>query len=710
MISQQRNWIGRSKGAKISFEVAETPTAVSSATTPSIQLDKINVFTTRPDTLYGVQYLALSLTHPLTTQLAESDTQLQAFIEEATNLPAESKAGFLLSQVKAIHPLRSLSKYVIKNLPIFVAPYVLEYGEGAVMGVPAHDSRDYAFWQENMGAKRVQRVIDPPVESNQGAQVTSQNGLYTGHGTLSAQCIPFDGMPSKEGGEAIVRYLAEQKKGHATENYRLRDWLISRQRYWGTPIPIIHCSKCGAVPVPIEQLPVELPNLDGSELRGKMGNPLDTADEWVNTTCPKCSHPAKRDTDTMDTFVDSSWYYMRFADPHNAHGPFSPEAAKAMLPVDMYIGGVEHAILHLLYARFIFKFLSSIGRIPTESQGAAEPFTKLISQGMVHGRTYSDPETGRFLHPVEVSITKESGPIIIKTGQTPKISYEKMSKSKYNGVDPATCIAQYGADATRAHMLFSAPVAEILEWDETKIVGITRWFGRIWRIVNALRSDTDLDLKNSSTFLESRSDKRNPSTALKNSTAAYLLTQETISSVTTALDQTLTLNTLISDLIKYTNYIHDDESSLAASTRYEMTNTLLRLLAPIAPSFSEECWERLHSSHLPTPIPSIFTTPFPQALTASELDSLRQQYAQTSKQDIAVQINGKLRFVVGIVRPSEELSEEEKKSFLIDEIVRTEEGKRWFEEKEDFEIARARKVIVAGGGKVMNIVFAKRKS
>jgi leucyl-tRNA synthetase len=479
VLAMQRNWLGKSEGAIIRFPLqAKREDAISK--------DPIQVFTTRPDTLVGVQYLALSLAHPLVVSLAKRSPKLQEFLDKASSFPEGSKAGYLLPDVYVKNPLSTLSDAPIctkELLPVYVAPYVLEgYGEGAVMGVPGHDTRDHEFWTQHRPDCPVREVVRPMEAPQISKTNQKQHEILTKPGVLTSRCGSMEGMTSQEAATKIVSDLeAAGKLAEASSNWKLRDWLISRQRYWGTPIPIVHCRQCGAVPVPVSDLPVELPALPGSYFHKKAGNPLESADDWVNTPCPRCAGPARRDTDTMDTFVDSSWYFMRYIDPHNLDQPFSPAKADATLPVDIYIGGIEHAILHLLYARFMSKFLASIALWPSGGGAAnhAEPFHRLITQGMVHGKTYSDPRTGRFLHPDEVDLRDPKAPTVTATGARPTISWEKMSKSKHNGVDPSTCIATYGADVTRAHMLFQAPVGQVLEWDDARIVGIQRWFGKL---------------------------------------------------------------------------------------------------------------------------------------------------------------------------------------------------------------------------------------
>ncbi|EPE29963.1 Nucleotidylyl transferase [Glarea lozoyensis ATCC 20868] len=479
--SMQKNWLGKSEGAKIKFGI----TAFKHKSIPDVE-----VFTTRPDTLYGVQYLALAATHPLVQTLAAEDTNLQTFLTELPNMPPESKMGYLLPDVRATNPLafeKATPDATKASLPIYVASYVLsDYGEGAVMGVPGHDTRDHAFWKCNRPDDPVRVVVAAPAQDVPAVPHVP----FIQPGQLTSHSGPLAGLSSSKAAQEILRILTKHGRGEAAETWRLRDWLISRQRYWGTPIPIIHCSSCGAVPVPEEDLPVKLPQVSEHWAKGRSGNPLESAHDWINTPCPKCGQAAKRDTDTMDTFVDSSWYYMRYVDVNNETMMINPRIANTHLPVDIYIGGVEHAILHLLYARFISKFLAAtelwpFGQLPMIR---GEPFQTVLAQGMVHGKTYTDPSTGRFLKSAEVELQKSS-PIITATGQAPLVSFQKMSKSKYNGVDPSTCISKYGADATRAHILFQAPVSEVLEWDENKIAGVTRWMRRLYDHLHEWRAE-----------------------------------------------------------------------------------------------------------------------------------------------------------------------------------------------------------------------------
>ncbi|KAI4126337.1 MAG: hypothetical protein LQ347_005014, partial [Umbilicaria vellea] len=654
VLSMQRNWLGKSEGARIRFPVSRQGIYEQANFT-------IEAFTTRPDTLFGVQYLAVSSTHPIAASLVEKHSDLKAFIDAIPSLPADSKAGFLLPGVFATNPLSysdSSPDAVKAPLPIYVAPYVLgDYGDGAVMGVPGHDIRDHAFWRQNRGDEDIRIVVEPAKDATTGQDDVSgarpNDEVFVHHGVLTARCGDLIGIPSIEAAQKIVSLLSQAGEyAIRAESWRLRDWLISRQRYWGTPIPMVHCQQCGAVPVPAEDLPVELPKLDGDWFRGKGGNPLESAAEWVNTACPKCGEGAKRDTDTMDTFVDSSWYFMRFPDPHNATAAFAPSAAEAFLPVDIYVGGVEHAILHLLYARFLAKFIATTPLWPSGGglDNNGEPFQKLISQGMVHGKTYSDPDTGRFLKPAEVDLQDNANPRIFKTGEPPNVSWEKMSKSKYNGVDPTVCIKKYGADATRAHILFQAPVTEVLEWDEERIVGVQRWFGRIWRLAHAAQQALPEATASLRTPTGERTSPPLPPILTLTDSEAHIWaeTQRTISSVTTSLTKTFTLNTLISDLMNLTNVLSSASPSPNPALLHHATSAILRMLAPVAPAVAEECWEHLHSPQARTSnaqrVQSILTAPFP-------LPDRSLHTHQRTRQTCVVQENGKLRFAIDIHLP-----------------------------------------------------------
>ncbi|KAF8245181.1 leucyl-tRNA synthetase [Wilcoxina mikolae CBS 423.85] len=644
--TMQKNWIGKSTGAKVRFPIKV-----------GHESGKVEVFTTRLDTLPGVQYLALSISHPLVTAQAESNEALKKFVTEAkanltaTAVDAKSKRGFLLPDIECLNPLLS------ESIPVYVAEYVLEgYGEGAVMGVPGHDTRDHAFWLENCPGGQIRTVIEPCT-----VQSSKLEYIFTGNGQLVDATGEYKGLKSAEAQKVFLEKLGSEWAEESTQ-WRLRDWLVSRQRYWGTPIPIIHCSSCGPVPVPEKDLPVTLP--EGISIRGRGGSPLAHAEEWVNVPCPSCNAPAKRDTDTMDTFIDSSWYWARYIDPQNPHELFDSKKADQLLPVDLYIGGVEHAILHLLYSRFIAKFLAGpAGHWPNPSNSTAEPFKKLVTQGMVHGLTFTDPETGRFLKPDEL-------PKLLASGVNPNKSYEKMSKSKYNGVDPVDCISTHGADATRAHVLFAAPVGDVLNWDEDKIVGVRRFLLRV------------LKLADTYTFSPDAVD---PGDFNDHERKVWKLLQQTVGSITEAFADTMALNTTVSDLMKLENPLTASLKSCSPAMAYHATQTLLRLMAPITPAVAEEAWEMLHrGTEMEGTL--VLEMGWPKVDT--------RVVEEAGKRDVAVAVNGKVRFMVGVVGGLEELEEEGLRAL----VEGRKEWEKWGKGK------KVVRVVVGKGGKLVNFV------
>ncbi|KND93471.1 Leucine--tRNA ligase, mitochondrial [Tolypocladium ophioglossoides CBS 100239] len=691
VLTQQKNWLGQSTGALVKFPVMSFGADVGAA---------IEVFTTRPDTLFGVHYLALSASHPVVEKLAGQDPELQAFLDTLPGLPPDSKVGYLLPRLRAINPLayhEDTPDATKASLPIYVAPYVLgDYGEGAVMGVPGHDLRDHSFWRTHQQDQPIRIVLAASEDETTTAVATEP---FVEHGYMTEHSGLFKGKHSAEAGGMIVRILEATELAKPVERWRLRDWLISRQRYWGAPIPIVHCDSCGTVPVPDEQLPVELPEVDEHWTEGKTGNALESAPDFVNTTCPKCKGPARRDTDTMDTFVDSSWYYARFADPHNAEQLFSPEAGRH-LPVDIYLGGVEHAILHLLYARFIYKFLASTPLLPQyseETARSAEPFKRLITQGMVHGKTYINPANGKFLKPDEVDLSDPSTPKVVATGAAATVAFEKMSKSKYNGVDPTDFILKYGADSTRAHMLFQAPVGDILNWDESKISGVTRWLQRLHGQVVALAASPEstpikeyLDAK----FATLGSMEGAQLGQWDADVAVWREVQQTIGSVGRSYNEIYSLNTIVSDLMSLTNTLINNEKASDVVKRHA-ASTLICLLAPITPAFAEECWSVLHPSTA-----SIFkTAPFP-----AEDGTLAMPMLQPRQQSCAVQINGNIRGVVKITPPPAGLESEALRDWMVAAILETERGRERFGGGR-YDLKTAKRAIPVRGGKVINFVM-----
>jgi leucyl-tRNA synthetase len=428
VVTMQRNWIGRSEGAEVVFRCEE------------LDLD-FPVFTTRPDTLFGATFFVLAPEHPQLERLAAGsghEDEVRAYVGAALRESAEERGDE--ARRKTGVPLgRTVTNPVNgERIPVFVADYVLmEYGTGALMAVPAHDERDHAF----------ARAFDLPIREVVGGGEDVQAEPYTGDGPM-LNSGRFDGTDNREGYSAIVAWLESEGRGQASVNYRLRDWLLSRQRYWGCPIPIVYCEACGMVPVPDDQLPIELPEVEDYAPKGQ--SPLATVSDWVETTCPRCDAPARRETDTMDTFVDSSWYYLRYLDPRNAEAAWDRSAIDYWMPVDQYIGGVEHAILHLLYSRFFCKALSDLGHLDVQ-----EPFVNLFAQGM---------------------ITRDGA---------------KMSKSKGNTVSPRAFVERYGADAIRTYICFMGPPDRGGDWTDEGVEGVHRFLSRLWRLSEEVSQRTD---------------------------------------------------------------------------------------------------------------------------------------------------------------------------------------------------------------------------
>jgi len=470
--TMQRNWIGKSRGMEVQFPFDKASIGHEGT---------LKVFTTRPDTLMGATYVAVAAEHPLATQAAQGNPALQAFIDECksgsvaeADMATQEKKGMPTS-LFVEHPLTG------EKLPVWVANYVLmHYGDGAVMAVPAHDERDFEF------AHKYNLPVKAVVRTSAGDDVGSEwLAAYGEHGQL-INSAEFDGLDFAGAFDAIEAALIRKELGKSRTQFRLRDWGISRQRYWGCPIPIIHCPSCGDVPVPEDQLPVTLPE---NVVPDGAGSPLARMPEFYECTCPKCGTAAKRETDTMDTFVESSWYFARYASPNYEGGMVDPKAANHWLPVDQYIGGIEHAILHLLYARFFHKLMRDEGLVTSN-----EPFKNLLTQGMVVAETYYRVASNGgkdWFNPADVEIERDAKAKIIgarlKTDGLPVEigGTEKMSKSKNNGVDPQSMIDQYGADTCRLFMMFASPPDASLEWSDSGVEGASRFLRRVWRLAQA---------------------------------------------------------------------------------------------------------------------------------------------------------------------------------------------------------------------------------
>ena len=633
----QENWIGKSVGAYLEFPVKDSD-------------EKIAVFTTRPDTVYGVTYVVLAPEHPLTQKVtvAQQKAAVDAFIEEVSNeseieRTAEDKPKRgILTGGTVINPFNG------EEIPILIADYVLyEYGTGAVMGVPAHDTGDFKFATEQQLPIKV--VIVPENSEDNNPTLTE---AYTEPGIM-VNSGDFDGMQSTEGKTAIIDYAEKQGYGKARIQYRLRDWLISRQRYWGCPIPVVHCPNCGTVPVPDADLPVKLP--ENVEFTGRGASPLAKMDDWINVPCPNCSEPAKRETDTMDTFIDSSWYYLRYTDAINDQEAFKLEKANDWMNVDQYVGGIEHAILHLLYSRFFTKVLRDRGLVNVD-----EPFNRLLTQGMVQAMAYKNTKTGKYIPVDKVNPESPKDP---DTGDDLEVFYEKMSKSKYNGVDPKTVLGKYGADTARMFILFKAPPEKDLEWDDADVEGQFRFLNRVWRLVNGYAEKQPEVISNKELSKEEKGLRRAIHTAIKE--------------ISEDLEGDYQFNTAVSELMKLSNTLNDAKS-INSGVYQEGIGTLLILLAPFAPHIAEELWHNLgheNSIHLQT-----WPEVDPDALVVDEIT-------------LVIQIMGKTR---GTIQVPANSSKEELEKLARDSDI----GKRNLEGKE------VKKVIVVPG-KLVNFVVPK---
>lgn len=603
--TMQANWIGRSTGTRVLFPLMPLGHGESTVV--------VDVFTTRPDTLFGVTYMVLAPEHPLVDSLTQPGQQatVAAFRDEmartsATERTAEDrpKRGVPLG-AHVRHPLSGAP------VPVWIADYVLlDYGSGAVMGVPAHDSRDFDFARRH--GLPITVVITPDGQDPPGGEEGLEEA-FCDDGVL-VNSGAFNGLPSRLAKARITAALAAQQLGEEKTVYRLRDWLVSRQRYWGCPIPIIHCPDCGAVPVPQDQLPVELPR--DLPLAGKGGNPLAKAKAWLEVKCPVCGGPAHRETDTMDTFMCSSWYFLRYADATNAQQAFQRDKVDRWLPVDQYVGGVEHAILHLLYSRFFTKALADRGLL-----GFREPFQRLLTQGMVQAVTYRNPRTGRYVAPAQVQ--DPDHPLDPEDGEPLEVFFEKMSKSKLNGVDPASVIARYGADTARMFVLFKAPPEKDLEWSDADVEGQFRFLQRLWRLVAAFRQRGG------------RLHRTPPSPTTKLTAIDQQVRRcvhTAIQAIEEDLDGAYQFNTAVSELMKLVNGLGAVDQA-SDDVQVEAMDALLRLLAPFAPHLAEELWRQLEGAG------SIHNQSWPQP----DPEALKQEL-----RDVVIQIRGKTRGTITV--------------------------------------------------------------
>jgi leucyl-tRNA synthetase len=601
VLTMQRNWIGKSTGAEIEFPLVGHE-------------GSLRIFTTRPDTIFGATFVSLAVEHPLAKELPRGTPQQQAvegFIERIRTI-SQTRRGVDEAEKEGVFTgAYCRNPFTGENIPIYLANFVLmEYGTGAVMAVPAHDQRDFEF------AKKYDlpiRVVIQPVDRSLTA--ASMNEAYVDEGVM-VDSGAFSGLPNTDGKEKIAAHADVQGWGKKEVRYRLRDWGVSRQRYWGTPIPIIYCERCGTIPVPEDQLPVELPK--DVPFTGKGGSPLRESKLFSQVACPSCAGPARRETDTMDTFVDSSWYFLRYTSARFHALPFDPEKARYWMAVDQYIGGVEHAVLHLLYARFFTKALRDLGLADV-----GEPFTNLLTQGMVSKETYRCEEHG-WLFPGDLIGSEKDGwrcaecrrPVIIGR-------IEKMSKSKRNIIDPEDLISRYGADTARLFTLFAAPPEKDLEWSEQGVEGAYRFLSRLWRLIFQQRELWAAGAPSSNGAGELAPELRDLRRAI----------HRTIKKVSEDIEGRFHFNTAIAAIMELVNALsvsaqRGDESSAGAEVRKQGLETVILLLAPFVPHVTSELWQQIgHKERLNQ-------LPWP---------SYSKEAIEEEKLLIVVQINGKVR-------------------------------------------------------------------
>ncbi|HWP59251.1 MAG TPA: leucine--tRNA ligase [Candidatus Acidoferrales bacterium] len=607
VVTMQRNWIGRSVGAEILFPLVGREGA-------------LRVFTTRADTVFGATFVSLAVEHPLALEIARGTPQEQAvreFIERTRKANPLRRGEDEAEKEGVFTGAWCTNPFTAERIPVYLANFVLmEYGTGAVMAVPAHDQRDFEF------ARKYGLPIRVVVQPQDGTlEASTLAAAYVEDGTMVDSGV-FTGLPSALGRDKIAAFLEEKGWGKAAVRYRLRDWGISRQRYWGTPIPIVYCDGCGIVPVPERDLPVTLPR--DVPFTGKGGSPLAENESFVKVACPKCGGKARRETDTMDTFVDSSWYFLRFTSPASDAAPFAPEKARYWMPVDQYIGGIEHAVLHLLYARFFTKALRDLGLIE-----AGEPFANLLTQGMVCKETYRCAEHG-WLLPAELDGSEREGWRCPECGRAVvRGRVEKMSKSKKNIVDPEDLIAAYGADTARLFTLFAAPPEKDLEWSDQGVEGAYRFLSRLWRFVaqnqEALVSATgDIVLEGQPLPEELRALRRQ--------------IHRTIKRVTNDIEERFHFNTAIAAVMELLNAL---SSSAAAAMKMPGgralvkggAETIVQLLYPFVPHIASELWECLGHA---------------EGLEAASWPTYLSRALEEAELNIVVQVNGKVRSRISV--------------------------------------------------------------
>ena len=650
VLAMQKNWIGKSFGTEIVFTVAETG-------------EKLPMFTTRIDTIHGVTYCVVAPEHPIIEEIVKVNPSIKEAINNMRNMDMIERTAEGKEKNGVFTGWHVINPVTGDKVQLWAADYVLmNYGTGAVMAVPAHDDRDFAFAKKyNLPRKVVINGYNKETKEEIVINAKEMNSAMTEEGVMTASG-EFNGMNSKEALEKIADYVQAKGVGEKTVKYRLKDWGISRQRYWGTPIPVLYCEKCGMVMEKDENLPVMLP--EDVQFIGN-GNPIETSEKYKHAVCPVCGGPARRETDTMDTFVDSSWYFLRYCDSKNIELPFGREAVDSWTPVNQYIGGVEHAVMHLLYARFFTKVLRDLGLLK-----ANEPFKRLLTQGMVLGPSYYSEKENRFLFPHEVRSSGDKA-YSLETGEELVIKVEKMSKSKNNGVDPEVMIQKYGADTTRLFIMFTAPPEKELEWNENGLAGASRFLNRVWRVV----------LENLEMIKDEKIDYSKVS---KEDKALIRKLHQTIKKVTEAIEDNYHFNTSIAGNMELVNDIYDfranilgtkKESSESQKVFGEVLRNVVIMLSPFVPHFCDELWEAMGEEGF------LFNAHWP------EYD---EKMTIADEVTVAIQVNGKVRGSISVERTASK-EDVEKMALAVENVQKHIEGKT---------IAK----IIVVPGKIVNIV------
>ncbi len=649
VLAMQKNWIGKSFGTEIVFTVAETG-------------EKLPMFTTRIDTIHGVTYCVVAPEHPIIEEIIKVNPSIKEAIHNMRNMDMIERTAEGKEKNGVFTGWHVINPVTGDKVQLWAADYVLmNYGTGAVMAVPAHDDRDFAFAKKyNLPRKVVINGYNKETKEEIVINADEMTAAMTEEG-ITTNSGEFNGMNSKEALEKIADFVTVKGVGEKTVKYRLKDWGISRQRYWGTPIPALYCEKCGMVMEKDENLPVMLP--EDVEFTGN-GNPIETSEKYKHAVCPICGGPARRETDTMDTFVDSSWYFLRYCDPKNLDLPFG-KAVDLWTPVDQYIGGVEHAVMHLLYARFFTKVLRDLGLLK-----ANEPFKRLLTQGMVLGPSYYSEKENRFLFAHEVRTAGDKA-YSLETGEELVIKVEKMSKSKNNGVDPEVMIKKYGADTTRLFIMFTAPPEKELEWNENGLAGASRFLNRVWRVV----------LENVDMIKDEPIDYSKLS---KEDKALVRKLHQTIKRVTEAIEDNYHFNTSIAGNMELINDVYDfrsnvlgtdKESSESQKVFGEVLRNIVIMLSPFVPHFSDELWEAMGEKGF------LFNAPWP------EYD---EKLTVADEVTMAIQVNGKVRGSISVERTASK-EDIERMALAVENVQKHIEGKT------------VAKVIVVPG-KIVNIV------